>query len=209
MARSATAQSCSPSPLAPTASQNAVYQPRKPKESPLWRFVEQHLEEFLRVYDDRFAPSYGPLRASVRHGLEAFRKCGVLDWGFARVRCPECRQEYLLAFSCKRRCLCPSCHKKRQIEVPGITRRQRKPRPGRQSPRIRPSVPEAATPRMIRSSVTTASGEREANQKHFPGTRHSAVAAVRISRVGCGESRCEPNRSQKVIRKHASHLWAQ
>jgi len=89
-----------------------VYHARKPKESPLWQIVEQHLEELLRVYDDPFAPTYGPLRASVRHGLEAFRKCGILDWGFARVRCPECKHEYLLAFSCKRRCLCPSCHKK-------------------------------------------------------------------------------------------------
>jgi hypothetical protein len=38
----------------------------------------------------------------------------VLAWGFARVRCPDCRHEYLLAFSCKQRCLCPSCHAKRQ-----------------------------------------------------------------------------------------------
>ncbi len=38
----------------------------------------------------------------------------MLAWGFARVRCPDCRHEYLLAFSCKQRCLCPSCHAKRQ-----------------------------------------------------------------------------------------------
>ncbi|MDI6755284.1 MAG: transposase zinc-binding domain-containing protein [Thermodesulfobacteriota bacterium] len=42
--------------------------------------------------------------------------CGVLRNGFARVRCGECGHEYLLAFSCKRRHFCPSCHQKRVVE---------------------------------------------------------------------------------------------
>ena len=36
--------------------------------------------------------------------------------GFARVRCDHCGHEYLLAFSCKRRHFCPSCHQKRVVE---------------------------------------------------------------------------------------------
>ncbi|MCC6739838.1 MAG: transposase zinc-binding domain-containing protein [Planctomycetia bacterium] len=32
-----------------------------------------------------------------------------LDCGFARIRCPECGDEFLLAHPCKSRCLCPSC----------------------------------------------------------------------------------------------------
>ena len=28
----------------------------------------------------------------------------------------DCNQEYLLAFSCKRRHFCPSCHQKRVVE---------------------------------------------------------------------------------------------
>lgn len=42
--------------------------------------------------------------------------CGVLRNGFARVRCGECSHKYLLAFSCKRRHFCPSCHQKRVVE---------------------------------------------------------------------------------------------
>jgi hypothetical protein len=34
--------------------------------------------------------------------------CGILAFGFARARCTDCRQERLLAFSCKDRCVCPS-----------------------------------------------------------------------------------------------------
>ena len=42
--------------------------------------------------------------------------CGILHNGFARVKCGECGHEYLLAFSCKRRHFCPSCHQKRVVE---------------------------------------------------------------------------------------------
>ena len=39
--------------------------------------------------------------------------CGLFENGFARIRCPDCAGEYLLAFSCKTRDLCPSCAAKR------------------------------------------------------------------------------------------------
>ena len=39
-------------------------------------------------------------------------ECGNLERGFARIRCDHCEHEYLLAFSCKSRCFCPSCHQK-------------------------------------------------------------------------------------------------
>ena len=39
--------------------------------------------------------------------------CGLLEHGFARIRCDACAHEYLLAFSCKARYFCPSCHAKR------------------------------------------------------------------------------------------------
>jgi NAD-dependent SIR2 family protein deacetylase len=43
-------------------------------------------------------------------------ECGDLHFGFARVKCQECGHEYLLAYSCKRRHFCPSCHQKRVVE---------------------------------------------------------------------------------------------
>ena len=50
----------------------------------------------------------------VRRGGNRFLRCGILDFGFARIRCDDCDAERLLAFSCKTR-LCPSCAKKRQL----------------------------------------------------------------------------------------------
>jgi hypothetical protein len=43
--------------------------------------------------------------------------CGILAFGFARIRCQDCSQERLLAFSCKGRCVCPSCTNRRMAEV--------------------------------------------------------------------------------------------
>jgi len=39
--------------------------------------------------------------------------CGRIGGWVARIRCPECKKELLLAFSCKGRGLCPSCGAKR------------------------------------------------------------------------------------------------
>jgi hypothetical protein len=37
----------------------------------------------------------------------------MLAHGFARVRCEGCKDELLVAFSCKGRGVCPSCNAKR------------------------------------------------------------------------------------------------
>lgn len=44
-------------------------------------------------------------------------KCGDLREGFARVHCDGCGHDMFVAFSCKSRCLCPSCHQKRILEL--------------------------------------------------------------------------------------------
>ena len=45
--------------------------------------------------------------------MARYLDCGIFDNGFARVRCTKCPTEYLVAFSCKTRGLCPSCGAKR------------------------------------------------------------------------------------------------
>jgi hypothetical protein len=75
--------------------------------------VSDHLHRLQTVYDERFAREYGPWRPVVAQVADKFLACGVLDHGFARIRCDACTHEYLLAFSCKCRYFCPSCHAKR------------------------------------------------------------------------------------------------
>ncbi len=78
-----------------------VYRPRRPQASPLFRLVSDHLRRLQTVYDDRFARECGPWRPVVARVAEKFLACGVLEHGFARIRCDDCAHEYLLAFSCK------------------------------------------------------------------------------------------------------------
>jgi ribosomal protein S27E len=92
-----------------------LYRPRNPQASGLWRVIDEHFETFQQVYDERFAAKYGFWRPVVERSVTAFLKCGDLHEGFARVRCPDCHHEMFVAFSCKQRCTCPSCHQKRAL----------------------------------------------------------------------------------------------
>jgi hypothetical protein len=91
----------------------SVYRPRGPQESPLYRLVQEHFEPLVAVHDEQFQSQYGRLRGTAQRAVEKFLDCGILDNGFARVVCQDCDAEFLLAFSCKTRYLCPSCHAKR------------------------------------------------------------------------------------------------
>ena len=92
-----------------------LYQPRDPHVSDLWQLLDQHFDTFRQVYDERYQDKYGYWRPIVQQSVAAFLKCGDLQEGFARVRCPDCKHEMFVAFSCKQRCTCPSCHQKRTL----------------------------------------------------------------------------------------------
>lgn len=68
------------------------------------------------MHEERYQPRFGYLRPEIRQTIYRYLDCGILHAGFARVRCDDCGHEYLVAFSCKRRHFCPSCHQKRVIE---------------------------------------------------------------------------------------------
>jgi len=78
--------------------------------------VEDYFEAFEGIYEERFEQRYGFFRPYVKEVICRYLECGVLQNGFARIRCGDCGHEYLLAFSCKRRHFCPSCHQKRVVE---------------------------------------------------------------------------------------------
>jgi hypothetical protein len=55
----------------------------------------------------------GGLPRFVERDFERYLACGVLAHGFTRVVCATCREERLVAFSCKGRGVCPSCNARR------------------------------------------------------------------------------------------------
>lgn len=67
-------------------------------------------------WEERYERQYGFWRPYVKKVILRYLDCGDLHCGFSRVKCKGCGHEYILAFSCKRRQFCPSCHQKRVIE---------------------------------------------------------------------------------------------
>lgn len=94
-----------------------VYQHRNPKGSHFYQILAQHYQQFLQVYPQRFQSQYEALRSVIPEVIDKYLGCGDLSKGFARIRCDGCHHEYLLAFSCKCRYFCTSCHQKRTLIV--------------------------------------------------------------------------------------------
>ena len=90
-----------------------IYRQRHPERTPLYAIISENLETFPAEYEHQFFERFGPLTDEARRTLRAYTECGLLEYGFARIRCEACRHEYLLGFSCQLRGVCPSCGGKR------------------------------------------------------------------------------------------------
>ena len=91
------------------------YERRCPEQTPLYRLVQQHYETFAADLE-RAATGTG-LPQFVKDEFDAYLDCGILACGFMRLRCGGCARDTLVAFSCKRRGICPSCGTRRMAET--------------------------------------------------------------------------------------------
>jgi hypothetical protein len=89
------------------------YRPRNPRATSLYRLLEAHYETVKGLWEERFERRYGFWRGFYDTAVARYLDCGLFESGFARVRCTSCPNEFLVAFSCKGRGLCPSCGAKR------------------------------------------------------------------------------------------------
>ena len=89
------------------------FRARKPQESPLYRLVEALYDTVKGVWEERFEQRYGFWRGFVDDVVNAYLDCGCFESGFARVKCSDCGDEFLVATSCQMRGFCPSCGAKR------------------------------------------------------------------------------------------------
>ena len=81
-----------------------VYRPRRPEQTPFYQCLEGYWSEFKEAYPYFYEADYGPLRPVVEKTVDRFFRVWPLPATvFARIRCPDCSQEYLPAFSCKTR----------------------------------------------------------------------------------------------------------
>ena len=86
----------------------ASYKRHEPEKTPLYRVVQENLETLLEQMRARTEHGFGYPR-HVEQTFHAYLDCGLLQAGFTRIACPVCRFERLVAFSCRKRGLCPLC----------------------------------------------------------------------------------------------------
>ncbi|MCP4449366.1 MAG: transposase [Myxococcales bacterium] len=88
------------------------YERRKPEDTVLHDVVSRNLGACLSAAQERGEHGFG-YPAFVGREFEKYLDCGQLRRGFVRVKCAECPNEKLVAFSCKGRGFCPSCTARR------------------------------------------------------------------------------------------------
>lgn len=122
---------------------------RRPEDTALHRALRENLETFLARADQRGRS----IPRFVVHELRAYLECGLLPFGFVRVRCAQCGVDRLVAFSCKGRGSCPSCVGRRMADTAAHLidrvlrqRRRREFARGRRGPRARSAPAGAALP---------------------------------------------------------------
>jgi hypothetical protein len=91
------------------------YRRPKPERTALYKVVQENLETLLQQARQRSEQGSG-YPSFVEHEFRRFLRFSQLSGGFARLHCPECGFERLVAFSCKGR-LCPSCSARRTAEI--------------------------------------------------------------------------------------------
>jgi hypothetical protein len=79
----------------------------------LYGVVSDQLTTFLAhaEHSGRSVPAF------VERELTRYLECGILAYGFVRVRCTGCGHDRLVAFSCKGRGFCPSCGGRRMADT--------------------------------------------------------------------------------------------
>lgn len=94
------------------ANSSKRYERHRPETTLLYQLVAQYYPQFQTL----MARQETPLPGYIQQEFEAYLKCGRLEHGFLRVRCDSCHHEKLVAFSCKKRGLCPSCGARRMVD---------------------------------------------------------------------------------------------
>ena len=93
-----------------------VYRPRRPAKTLLHKTVRQNLETYLVAADEQ-EDFRGRVPLHVEAAFREYLKCGLLCHGFARAYCAGCGHDFMVAFSCKNRDICPSCSTRRMVET--------------------------------------------------------------------------------------------
>ena len=89
---------------------HTVYRPRRPEKTTLFQVVKKHYSTWNRN-------SKEPVSRYVDNEFQKYLGYGILAKGFACAHCDGCQKDFLIAFSCKGRGICPSCNSRAMVET--------------------------------------------------------------------------------------------
>lgn len=94
-----------------------TYRQRSPKETIFHQVIEEHFPKFLSKLEQQGDETVRTkLPDHVEAEFDAYLKCGMLEHGFVKMSCEDCKATLLVPLSCKKRGFCPSCIGKRMNE---------------------------------------------------------------------------------------------
>ncbi len=68
-----------------------AYRPRVNRRSVYYLCVQDHYEKLEGAWEERYRQKFGYWRSFVRDVIYKYLGCGDLHFGFARVKCKECK----------------------------------------------------------------------------------------------------------------------
>lgn len=93
---------------------SAVYRRRRQERTLLYRTVQNHLATWVALHNDGAG---GGVPGVTEREFRRYLECGIIAHGFARARCADCGHDFLIAYSCIGRGVCPSCTTRRMVET--------------------------------------------------------------------------------------------
>ena len=90
-----------------------TYRHRDPTKTDLHKIIRENYQQVF--YDSEIKGTTFPFH--LRREFSSYLNCGVLYKGFARFHCGHCQKDKLVAYSCKRRAVCPSCSGRRMADT--------------------------------------------------------------------------------------------
>ena len=89
-----------------------IYQSRRPEKTVLYKTLQENLTTWVEQTHE----NGNSIPPHIEKDFRQYLECGLLSYGFARARC-QCGHEFLVAFSCKGRGICPSCNTRHMTET--------------------------------------------------------------------------------------------
>jgi Putative transposase/Transposase zinc-binding domain len=87
-----------------------IYRPRRPEKTVLFQVIKKHYKTWNKNAKD-------PIPSYIDKEFKKYLGCGILAKGFACAHCEGCNKDFLIAFSCKGRGICPSCNTRTMVET--------------------------------------------------------------------------------------------